>query len=128
MAAPVPNYTHRARLARQDEIPTRALPVSDGDTFHLRLDLGTYVGVRVDPVVRIRLAGIDTWELHQPNGLEARAFTLTQLLRGVPVTVATEKPIVSAAGETLGRTVGRVWIGDDDLADLLRAAGFEKTA
>jgi hypothetical protein len=65
-----------------------------------------------------------------PSAARSRGaqFTLTQLLRGVPVTVATEKPIVSAAGETLGRTVGRVWIGDDDLADLLRAAGFEKTA
>lgn len=125
MTAPLPNYVHRARLAHVDELAGRSDPVHDGDTFYLRLDLGTYAGTRIDPVIRVRLAGIDTYELREPLGPAARDFTRARLEQG-PVTAATEKPVVLFAGETLGRVVARVWIGDSDLADLLRAAGYEK--
>jgi endonuclease YncB( thermonuclease family) len=118
VSAPAPNYVHRARLAERNEIPPRAVPVHDGDTFYLRLDLGTYAGVRVDPVVEIRLQGIDTWELAQPLGLEARAFTALQLTSGKPITVQTVKPDLTPLGFTFQRTAAHVWIGDDLLADL----------
>ena len=127
MPAPVPNYVHRARLARQDEIPARATPVHDGDTFYLRIDLGTYAAARIDPVVRFRLLDIDTYELNDPSGkgVEARNFTENQLATR-RVTVATEKPVTTSQGETVGRVLGAVWVDDDKLSDLLRAAGYEK--
>lgn len=132
MTPPTPNYVHRARLARADEVPPGAVPVHDGDTFYLRLDLGTYAGARIDPVIRIRLAGIDAVELSSPLGPAARKRTL-DLLSGSGsafdprLTVATEKPDSAARlGETLGRTVARVWVDGDDLADVLRNDGFEK--
>lgn len=131
MTPPVPNYVHYARLARPDEIPKRAQPVHDGDTFYLRVDLGTYTGnMRIDPVIQIRLKGIDTYELGDEVGdigQAARDFTRQQLSGAGIVTVATEKPIVHTPfGTTLSRTIAQVWVDDDDLADLLRAAGFEK--
>lgn len=127
MSAPAPNYVHRARLARQDEIPKRAHPVSDGDSFYLRLDFGFYNGVKLDPVVYIRLKGIDTHELSQPGGVEARQFTLDQLLGAGQVTAGTEKPIIGGSfGSTLGRTVAQVWVDDDDLAVILREGGHAK--
>lgn len=127
MSAPAPNYVHRARLARQDEIPKRATPVHDGDSFYLRIDLGTYCGVRVDPVVYIRLKGIDTFELSEPLGKEARDAALEYLTLAGRVTVATEKPIVGGVlGSTLGRTVAQVWVDDQDLAELLRTQGLAK--
>lgn len=124
MPAPIPNYVHRARLARSDEIPPRAMPVHDGDTFYLRIDLGTYSGVRIDPVVEIRLKGIDVYEISQPHGKEARNFVTNELFVG-PVTVQTEKPL-GGSDKTFTRTVGQVWIGSEDLVDLLRQNGFEK--
>lgn len=136
MAAPTPNYVHRARLAHPDELPAHAVPVHDADTFYLRLDLGTYTGARIDPVIRIRLAGIDCWEVSpaKPSPLDpgyVKGYAARDLARSLlekrEVTAATEKPIVSDSGETLGRTVARVWVGDDELPDLLRAAGYEKT-
>jgi hypothetical protein len=42
------------------------------------------------------------------------------------VTVATEKPVTTDQGETVGRVLGSVWVDDDKLSDLLRAAGHEK--
>lgn len=121
-AAPTPNYVHRATYVA----PTgRRRP--DGDTFRLRLDLGTYAGtVLIDPVVTIRLKGIDCYEWSTAKGKEAAAFCAGLLANARSIVVATEKPQGGSLGETLARTVAQVWVDDWDLADLLRAAGFAK--
>lgn len=119
MAAPVPTYVHPAVYV---EAEPRQRP--DGDTFRLRIDLGTYSGgVRIDPVIDVRLKGIDAWELSQPLGVKARDFALVHLRAASNIIVATDKLVADA---TLQRTVARVWVDDEDLADLLRASGFAK--
>lgn len=117
MPAPIPNYVHDATYV---EPSARQRP--DADTYRLRLDLGTYSEVKIDPVVIIRLKGFDAVELTSPKGKEARDFAIN-LLRTRHVTVATDKPI---SDTTFVRTVADVWVGDDKLSDLLRAAGYEK--
>lgn len=111
-------WTHPATF-----VEPKALERPDGDTFRLRLDLGTYCGVRVDPVVRVRLEGIDTWEMSQPGGAAARDFTLGALRAATDIVVQTRRTV---ADETLGRVVARVWVDGADLAELLRAGGHEK--
>lgn len=96
----------------------------DGDTFRMRLDLGTYCGVQVDPVVRLRLEGADAWELKDPKGPEARDFALLMLRNATEIVVQTVK---GEADETLGRVVGRVWVDGVDLGDLLRERGYTKS-
>lgn len=121
MSAPLVAWVHPATFV---EPSGRQRP--DGDTFRLRLDLGTYAGnVRIDPVVTIRLVGIDVYELNDPTGLGlvARDFALQRLRHAAAIVVATDKPDPSG---TLARTPARVWVDGDDLAELLRAAGFEK--
>lgn len=52
--------------------PARCLKVVDGDTFDLMVDLG----FDVYRVIRVRLKGIDTWEVRgseRPKGLVAKA-------------------------------------------------------
>jgi endonuclease YncB( thermonuclease family) len=116
MSVPVPNYVHKATL----------VSVHDGDTFRLRINLGTYVGVLIDPAVDIRLQGIDCWELGQPGGTAARDFTQSALTSGKAITIQTVKLDLSSMSPTFARQPGYVWIGDDSLTDLLRTAGHEK--
>jgi endonuclease YncB( thermonuclease family) len=80
--------------------------VIDGDTF----DSGG---------VRYRLYGIDTPELHEPLGPQARD-RLQQLLAMGPVTV------VPVALDVYGRTLARVIAAGYDVAAVLRAEGFAK--
>lgn len=120
-AAPVPAWVHPATYV---EPTPRQRP--DGDTFRLRLDLGTYAGnVRIDPVITIRLAGIDVVELRSPTGPAARDFTRDRLRGATSIIVATNKP---DPADTLARTPARVWVDGLELADLLRDAGYAKAA
>jgi endonuclease YncB( thermonuclease family) len=81
--------------------------VHDGDTF--------YVGRQA-----FRLRGIDTPELGQRGGYEAKR-RLVQLLHAGPVT------ILRRAEDRYGRVLADVRAGGRDVADTLRAEGFAKT-
>jgi endonuclease YncB( thermonuclease family) len=117
MSGPAPNYTHKAELVER---------VIDGDTYLLRLDLGTYAGVRLDPVVDIRLEGIDVVERSSALGPAAAALAEATLRRG-KIVVQTSKPDLSGPlGVTFARTRGRVWVDGTDVADVLRSGGYEK--
>jgi endonuclease YncB( thermonuclease family) len=117
VSAPAPNYAHKATFLRGH----------DGDSFWLSVDFGMNVaGVQLVLPCYVRLANIDCWELSQPLGLEAKTYTEVHLYRG-PVVVQTIKPSGSQVGkDEYGRWLARVFVGDDELSDLLRAAGYEK--
>jgi endonuclease YncB( thermonuclease family) len=118
MASPQPNYAHKASFLR----------AYDGDSFWLEVDFGRLTsGVTLTLPLYLRLYGIDTWELNQPGGFAARDYTTKLLLSGEPIVVQTLKPDGKQLGqEKFGRFLARVWVGDDELAELLRAAGHEK--
>jgi len=120
MTAPVPNYAHWATFEG----------AHDGDTFTLRVDFGKFSsGVRLAIPLTIRLYGFDAWELGQPLGPAARDFTTATLAAAKRITVATIKPDGGPVGlEKYGRFLARVWVDDTELADLLRANGYEKRA
>lgn len=107
--------------------------VVDGDTFDLDLDLGFYASLRV----RIRLSGIDTYEIFgrnaHPLGLPARkaakdwiADSLSRdALRVRTFPLNREVPIGDGS---FGRWEGILYDADtlQVLADELRRQGFEK--
>lgn len=105
--------------------------VVDGDTFDLDLDLGFYAKMRV----RVRLKGIDTWEMWGSNahelGIPARDFAQNWLERVVDPRVRTAKlrPGTPVGDGSFGRWAGEVFDEKtgERLADALREAGFEKT-
>lgn len=119
MTPPVPNYTHKATLDR----------VVDGDTYWLRLDLGTYAGVRDELVVDVRLEGIDVVEADTPHGPAATQRARELLTGASEILVQTSKPDLSSPlGASFARTRGHVWVDGQDMAELMRAAGYEKPA
>lgn len=109
-----------------------AIPkVIDGDTFDFDLDLGFYARLRV----RVRLAGIDTYEVYgknaHPKGIDARDFAAdwmrTRLTRGhLAVHTFKLSPDTPTADGSFGRWMGEVFDLDDQslLADALRDAGY----
>jgi len=63
-----PTYTYKAEVVR----------VIDGDTFDVRLDVGFDTHI----FKRIRLLGVDTWEIRgeeRERGLIAKEFVETQI-------------------------------------------------
>lgn len=120
MPAPTPNYAHRATFLRG----------RDGDSFWLTVDFGQLTaGVKLELPMYVRLYGIDAWELSQPLGPAARDFTTQHLSTAYRITVQTIKPDGRLVGlEKYGRWLARVWVDDAELADLLRAGGYEKGA
>lgn len=118
MLAPVPNYAHKASF----------LQGYDGDSFWLTVDFGRLTsGVKLELPLYVRLYAIDTWELSQPLGKEARDFTNKVLSEATSIIVQTIKPDGKPLGqEKYGRFLAWVWVDDQLLSDLLRANGFEK--
>jgi endonuclease YncB( thermonuclease family) len=126
---PSPNYVHAASF----------LTGHDGDSFWLRVDFGMNThGVRFELPLYCRLYGIDTYEIpggsksvNDPGytkGLLARDFTEAVLKSAARVVVQTVKPDGKMVGEEkYGRFLCRVWADDQELSDLLRAQGYEKT-
>ncbi len=78
----------------------------DGDTL------------RIGPE-RIRLRGIDTPELSEPRGQEARQ-RLEQLLKEGPIR------IVPHGQDVYGRTVADVFVNGRNVAEILKQEGFAK--
>jgi len=68
---------------------------------------------------RIRLRGIDTPELTEPRGQEARQ-RLEQLLKEGPIR------IVPHGQDVYGRTVADVFVNGRNVAETLKAEGFAK--
>lgn len=87
-------------------VTASTIRVHDGDTF--------YVGPET-----IRLRSIDTPELGAPRAAAA-THRLTALLHAGPVT------IVPRAEDVYGRTVADVYVGGQNVADVLRQEGFQK--
>ena len=88
-------------------IPTRQpIRTIDGDTLRMGSE-------------RIRLRGIDTPELSEPRGAEARQ-RLEQLLNEGPIR------IVPHGQDVYGRTVADVFVNGKNLAEVLKQEGFAK--
>lgn len=101
------------------------LHIVDGDTYDFSIDLGVYSYA----YETVRLEGLDTPEVYGKNASEAgkaaKAWCETHLL-GKPCVIYTGKDTT-----TFGRFVAQVTVTERDgsrwdLADALRAAGFEK--
>lgn len=102
-----PAYRYRAQLIR----------VIDGDTVVLDID----VGFRLRGTMPVRLAGINTPELSEPAGKDARLWVIGWFAGHAWVTVETEKD-----PEKYGRWLGRVYRDGDEqsLNDHLITAGL----
>lgn len=94
-----PSYTYRCEAVR----------VVDGDTVVLAID----VGFRMVATMPVRLAGINTPELRDEGGREAREFVKAWVAapEHLPLTVATAKD-----PEKYGRWLG--WVTGADGMDL----------
>ena len=73
------------------EYRVEILRVVDGDTIDARLDLG----LRVEPVQRLRLAGIDAWATRGPE--RARGLVAKEALEGF---LATGGPWIARTAKT----------------------------
>jgi micrococcal nuclease len=109
-------YEYRATLLR----------VIDGDTLDLVIDLGCFVSIER----RIRLLGINTPELHDPDAskrvqaIRARKFVADFLpLAKNALVIHTELD----KGDKYGRLLGTVYVGEkptESVNDALIAAGL----
>lgn len=105
--------------------------VIDGDTFDLDLDLGFYARLRV----RVRLMGVDTYEIYgknaDPRGAQAKelaeAWMAERLATGrLRVQTYRLNPDTPTADGAFGRWLGTVFDGETDewLSDALEDAGL----
>jgi endonuclease YncB( thermonuclease family) len=105
-------YQKHAQSSALGRISGRRVPTSqpihtiDGDTLRMGSE-------------RIRLRGIDTPELSEPRGPEARQ-RLEQLLKEGPVR------IVPHGQDVYGRTVADVFVNGKNVAEVLKQEGFAK--
>jgi endonuclease YncB( thermonuclease family) len=105
-------YQKQAQASVLGRISGRRMPTSqpiytiDGDTLRM--------GQK-----RIRLRGIDTPELTEPRGQEARQ-RLEQLLKEGPIR------IVPHGQDVYGRTVADVFVNGRNIAEVLKQEGYEK--
>lgn len=106
-AAPLPDC---ASIKAVTVDPRFIVKQPDGDTFHV-------FTFDVPNVVKIRVADAETPEHGQEGFEEATAVTHEWLHRGPFRVVTCGKP-------TLDRIVGMVVRGDENLADVLKAAGY----
>lgn len=93
----------------------------DGDTVDLNVDLG----FRVRKLIRVRILGLDTPELREPNGPEARLYAGALLSHGedFPLRVVTYKDKT----DKYGRWLADITLADgDDFATVMREAGWVK--
>ncbi|MEK7762930.1 MAG: thermonuclease family protein [Nitrospirota bacterium] len=105
-------YQKHAQSSALGRISGRKIPTSqpihtiDGDTLRMGSE-------------RIRLRGIDTPELTEPRGPEARQ-RLEQLLKEGPIR------IVPHGQDVYGRTVADVFVDGRNVAEVLKQEGFAK--
>lgn len=112
---------------------TDVAKVVDGDTFDVDVDLGFYAVLRI----RVRLRGIDTWEIYGANahelGVPARnAAGAWMIVRIGEETLGIRtfklRPGTPVADGSFGRWEADIYDLDtgEQLADYLRVKGFEK--
>lgn len=105
-------YRKHAQSSALGRISGSRIPTSqpihtiDGDTLRMGSE-------------RIRLRGIDTPELTEPRGPEARQ-RLDQLLKEGPIR------IVPHGQDVYGRTVADVFVNGKNVAEVLKQEGFAK--
>jgi micrococcal nuclease len=98
-----PEYCYYAKVER----------VVDADTIDLLIDCGFSIIMKI----RIRVAGIDAWEVRgpeRPKGLLAKTFVENLLPVGAEVTVKTGK----YKGK-YGRYIGNIYCNGIDLSETL---------
>jgi endonuclease YncB( thermonuclease family) len=100
----------------------KVVRVHDGDTYLFQLDQGLGDGREC----WLRLKGLDTPELDEPNGPEARVFAAAALVTAKEIVVQTFKTSTGTDVMTFIRYVADVWTDGVSLADQLRAAGYVK--
>jgi endonuclease YncB( thermonuclease family) len=106
-AVPTAGATHQSCLVTQLQ-PGHVQRVIDGDTFILY-----HVGVPAEE--RVRVLGLDAWELSDPRGAAAKAFT-TEWLARAPFRLG------SCKRDSFGRLLAIVTRNTDTLAvDLINA-------
>lgn len=104
-----PVYRYRALVVR----------IIDGDTIVCDVDLGFFVWVRN---VKIRLSGINAFELNEPGGKEARDFVVG-LVSAVPYLIIDSIKVDKYGG----RWDGWVYLPDGrQVNQLVKDAGFCK--
>jgi micrococcal nuclease len=107
--ADLPPAVHRHAVAPSHGpylVAAGAVRVHDGDTF------STAHG-------KVRVHGIDTPELTEARG-EAARRRLAEVLASGPITV------VPRLEDVYGRTIADVYVGGRNVADTLRAEGYDK--
>lgn len=113
VTAPTINYARRV---------ARFIRAHDGDTYLFQLDQGLGDGREC----WLRLKGLDTPELNQPGGPEARDFAHAKLAGAREIVVQTFKNTAGTDVMSFVRYVADVWLDGVPLAETLRAAGFVK--
>lgn len=98
-------YQYRAEVIR----------IVDGDTLHLKVDLGFDV-TRSDS---FRLYGINAPEMSTPEGKAARAW-LVEILKDHPTIVVTTH---KDDREKYGRYLGTLWLGSQNVNEAMVAVG-----
>jgi micrococcal nuclease len=88
-------------------VPGTVQRVIDGDTVVCRLDLGWHVTKMEEPV---RVAGINSPELWQPGGQEAKAYAEELLPVGTQVTIISQRLLGSL--DKYGRTLAAIDLPD----------------
>jgi micrococcal nuclease len=100
-------------------VPGTVQRVVDGDTIVCRLDLGWHVTKMEEP---IRILGINTPELWQTGGQEAKAFAEGLLPVGTAVVVVSTRLLGSL--DKYGRTLASLTLPDGrDFATEMLASG-----
>lgn len=107
MTAPYNNFVYEATLVR----------VIDADTYDLMID----EGFRDYSTIRVRLHGVDAYELHTPEGTLAAHWVDGQMRQAGRITVQSYHD-----ARSFERWVCDVWLDDELLADRIRDAGYAK--
>lgn len=118
MSAPVPviNYARQVNRVKK---------VHDGDTFLFEIDQGCGDAREL----WVRLSGIDTWELNDPNGLgkQAQQYVQARFDQAKVITIQTFKTSTGSDVMTFIRYVADIWVDGQPLAPELRTLGYAKT-
>lgn len=97
-------------------VPAVVNRVVDGDTVNLTLDLGWHITL----VSNVRLTHINSPELGEPGGAEAKAFLRDMLLPGSGVMFQ------SHSLDKYGRPLGAITFKEQDVATLMVTAGHAR--
>ncbi len=100
-------------------MPVQYVRAVDGDTIE----------VEVRRKFKVRLRDIDVFEKREPKGEEAKDFVELALgfSKDILVFIPTNDPEKLMDITSFERIVGDIYVNEENLSDLLRERGFEKT-